>query len=254
MEVVDDQARYLHCMVITLCSSRTKEEGALLLTALISAAQRFLKPYVDPILRVLLPKANDSAPGVVAAVLGAIGQLAEVGGEDLMPYLPELMPIILEALQDQSSSAKRHAALRTLGQLSANAGFVIDPYLEYPSLLPILISILNTEQAPPLRRETVKLLGILGALDPYRYKVESVTEDSKTATANADISLMIVGMGPSSEDYFPTVAINALLKILKDSSLSNYHSPVIQAFMYMFKTLGMKCVPFLPQVGVVWRG
>jgi FKBP12-rapamycin complex-associated protein len=226
----------------------------LLLTALISAAQRFLKPYVDPILRVLLPKANDAAPGVVAAVLGAIGQLAAVGGEDLLPYLPELMPIILEALQDQSASAKRHAALRTLGQLAANTGFVIEPYLKYPSLLPILIDILNTEQSPPLRRETVKLLGILGALDPYRYKVERVSEDGKSGnantanTANADISLLMVGMGPSSDDYFPTVAINALLKILRDPSLSNYHNTAIEAFMDMFRTLGLKCVPFLPQV------
>ncbi|RKP27125.1 armadillo-type protein [Syncephalis pseudoplumigaleata] len=235
--------------------SRNKEESALLLTALISAAQRFLKPYVDPILRVLLLKASDPVPGVVAAVLGAIGQLAEVGGEDMQPYLAELMPIILEALQDQSASAKRHAALHTLGQLTANTGFVIEPYLKYPSLLPILIDILNTEQTVPLRRETVKLLGILGALDPYRYKVERVAEDGKTASninaangANADISLLMVGMGPSSEDYFPTVAINALLKILREPSLSSYHSTVIQAFMYMFKTLGLKCVPFLPQI------
>jgi FKBP12-rapamycin complex-associated protein len=237
-------------------SSRNKEESALLLTALISAAQRFLKPYVDPILRVLLLKASDLVPNVVAAVLGAIGQLAEVGGEDMQPYLNELMPIILEALQDQSASAKRHAALKTLGQLTANTGFVIEPYLKYPSLLPILIDILNTEQMATLRQETVKLLGILGALDPYRYKVERVTEDGKANNinsangANADISLLMVGMGPSSEDYFPTVAINALLKILREPSLNSYHSTVIQAFMYMFKTLGLKCVPFLPQVNI----
>jgi FKBP12-rapamycin complex-associated protein len=231
-----------------LHSRRNKEEGALLLTALISAAQRFLKPYVDPILRVLLPKATDPSPGVVAAVLGAIGQLAEVGDEDLLPYLPELMPIILDALQDQSSTAKRLAALQTLGKLAANTGFVIEPYIKYPTLLPTLIDILNAEQQEKLRRETVKVLGILGALDPYRYKVESVNDDNNAVNANSDISLLMSGMGPSSEDYFPTVAINALLKILRDPSLSTYHNAVIQAFMYIFKTLGMKCVSFLPQI------
>ncbi len=55
--------------------------------------------------------------------------------------------------------------------------------------------------------------------------------------------------GPAqNEEYYPTVAINALMKILKDSSLSVHHTAVVQAIMYIFKTLGLKCVPFLSQV------
>lgn len=38
------------------------------------------------------------------------------------------------------------------------------------------------------------------------------------------------------------------MKILKDTSLSIHHTAVVQAVMYIFKTLGMKCVPFLPQI------
>jgi FKBP12-rapamycin complex-associated protein len=59
----------------------------------------------------------------------------------------------------------------------------------------------------------------------------------------------MIGLGPSSEDYYPTVVINALMKILRDSSLSAHHTAVIEAVMYIFKTLSLKCVPFLPQVG-----
>jgi FKBP12-rapamycin complex-associated protein len=40
------------------------------------------------------------------------------------------------------------------------------PYTTYPDLLGMLISILKSEQSPEIRRQTVKLLGILGALDP----------------------------------------------------------------------------------------
>ena len=55
--------------------------------------------------------------------------------------------------------------------------------------------------------------------------------------------------GPSqNEDYFPSIAIQALMRILKDPSLSAHHTAVVQAVMYIFKTLGLKCVPFLPQV------
>lgn len=151
--------------------SRHKEESARLVSLLVGAAQRLTKPYIEPILKVLLPKARDPSPGVVSAVLGALGELAAVSGEDMVPHLDELMPLIMETLQDQSSSAKRDAALKTLGQLASNTGFVIEPYAKYPALLSILINILKTEQNATIRRETVKLMGILGALDPYRHKV-----------------------------------------------------------------------------------
>ena len=55
-------------------------------------------------------------------------------------------------------------------------------------------------------------------------------------------------IGTSSEEYFQNVAINALINILKDQSLSTHHHAVIEAVMYMFKTQGVKCVPFLPQI------
>jgi len=73
--------------------------------------------------------------------------------------------------QDQSSAAKRESALSTLGKLVTSTGYVIDPYVQYPNLLVILTNFLKTEQQTSIRRETVKVLGILGALDPYKHKV-----------------------------------------------------------------------------------
>ena len=61
---------------------------------------------------------------------------------------------------------------------------------------------------------------------------------------------MPFGVGPSSEEYYPTVAVAALMKILRDPSLNAHHTAVVTAIMYIFKTLGLKCVPFLPQVGI----
>jgi serine/threonine-protein kinase mTOR len=56
------------------------------------------------------------------------------------------------------------------------------------------------------------------------------------------------GITPSSEDFYATVVINSLMSMLKDSSLSYHHSHVIEAIMNIFKTLGLKCVSFLPQI------
>lgn len=231
--------------------SRNKEESARLLSLLVSAAAKLIKPYVEPMLKVLLPRARDPSPGVASSVLAAIGELANVGGEDLLKYLDQLMPLIIETLQDQSSGVKRDAALRTLGQLASASGYVIDPYLDYPLLLNILISILKTEQAGSIRRETVKLIGVLGALDPYKHHMlERGPEDHlpEQKAINQEVTLLTAGMGPSSEEYYPTVVITTLMNILRDPSLSTHHTAVIQAIMYIFKTLGLKCVPFLSQI------
>ncbi|KAF9435486.1 phosphatidylinositol kinase- protein kinase tor1 [Entomortierella beljakovae] len=235
--------------------SRNKEESARLLALLVIASQRLVKPYVESIIKVLLPKAKDQSAGVVSSILAALGELARVGGEDLLPFMDQLMPLIIDTLQDQSSSTKRGAALKTLGQLASNTGYVIDPYIKYPNLLDTLMTILKTEQSLNIRKETIKLLGILGALDPYRHKqmsIESVDDNQADKSQGSDVSLLMAGLGPSSEDYYPTVVVNALLKILKDPSLSQQYQPATQAILIIFQALQLKMVPFLPQIMPVY--
>lgn len=232
---------------------RSKEESSKLLSLLTQHAQELVKPYVNSIVEVLMPKARDPTPSVAGTVLEAIGQLCAVGGEQMLAYKDTLMPIILDALQDQSSAFKRESALHTLGQLASNAGYVIKPYLEYPQLLELLQSIIRGEPHDGnLRQETIKLMGILGALDPYKYQqVEERTPQTTRrpeATQLTDVSLMMNGLTPSQEDYYPTVVINALLQILKDQSLVQWHGNVVDAIMSIFITLGLKCVQFLDRV------
>ena len=47
--------------------------------------------------------------------------------------------------------------------------YVIEPYHKYPNLLDVLFNFLKTEQATGVRREVVRVLGLLGALDPYKH-------------------------------------------------------------------------------------
>ncbi|KAK3942599.1 phosphatidylinositol 3-kinase tor2 [Diplogelasinospora grovesii] len=233
--------------------ARSKEESAKLISLLTQHAQDLVRPYVNSIIEVLMPKARDPTPSVAATVLQAIGELCTVGGGSMLTYKDSLMPIIIDALQDQSAPVKREAALHTLGQLASNAGYVIKPYIDYPQLLEILQSIIRGEpQHGPLRQATIKLMGILGALDPYKYQqVEErapQTQRRPEATQLTDVSLMMGGLTPSNEDYYPTVVINALLHILKDQSLLQWHGNVVDAIMSIFITLGLKCVSFLDRV------
>ncbi|KAI9736363.1 MAG: phosphatidylinositol kinase- protein kinase tor1 [Cirrosporium novae-zelandiae] len=234
-------------------STRVKEDNAQLLSHFIANGTTLIKAYVDPMLSILLPKAVDSNAGVASTSIKAIGELSEIGGEAMRKYIPQLMPIVIEALVDLSSHTKRLAALRALGQICSSSGYVIEPYLDHPSLLPILLNIIKTEESGPLRQETIKLIGILGALDPYKYQqvIETAPEYGEaTAEQNvSDISLITQGLTPSSEEYYPTVVFQTLIQnILKDNSLTQYHSAVIDAIVNIFKTLGLKCVPFLKQV------
>ncbi|CAI5758005.1 unnamed protein product [Candida verbasci] len=232
-------------------TSRKKEESAILLSLLIGNSKDLTRPYVKPIIETLIPKTKDVSSSVASSAIHCIGELAVVAGEDLKPFIPDLMPLLLETFQDQSSSFKRDAALKTLGQIASSSGYVIQPLLDYPQLLGMLTAILKSDSSADIRREVVRLLGILGALDPYKHREVEQNSKSIPAEQNAppvDVALLMNGMSPSNEEYFPTVAITNLMKILKDSSLSIHHTKVIQAIMYIFQTLGLKCVSFLPQI------
>ncbi|KAK4703758.1 serine/threonine-protein kinase mTOR, partial [Phenoliferia sp. Uapishka_3] len=229
--------------------ARNKEEAATLLGLLVGASQRLTKPYVTPMLNVLLPKSRDPSPAVAAAILTTLGELCRVGGEDILPELEPLMSLILDTLHDQASTPKRDAALRTLGQLSSHAGYVIDPYLDHPSLLGLLIGLLKTEPAQHTRREVVRVMGILGALDPYRHTVvEGISNDAFVEAFNPTDPTHPSNIGPSHDEYYPTVAFNALLVVFNDPSLSDHHTAVVDAIMYIFRSLRLKVVTFLPQV------
>ncbi|CAM4714382.1 unnamed protein product [Leuciscus chuanchicus] len=244
---------------------RNKEQSARMLGHLVSNAPRLIRPYMEPILKALILKLKDPDPNpaVVISVLATIGELAQVSGLEMRKWMDELFPIIMDMLQDSSSLAKRQVALWTLGQQVASTGYVVEPYRKYPSLLEVLLNFLKTEQNQGIRREAIRVLGLLGALDPYKHKVNigmidqsrdasavSLSE-SKSSQDSADYSTseMLVNMGNLPlDEFYPAVAIVTLMRILRDPSLSNHHTMVVQAVTFIFKSLGLKCVQFLPQV------
>ncbi|XP_054269929.1 serine/threonine-protein kinase mTOR-like [Macrosteles quadrilineatus] len=246
---------------------RNKEQSARMLDHLVVNAPRLIRNYMEPILKVLVPKLKEAEPnpGVVISVLTAIGDLAEVNGVKIQPWMGELLAILLEMLGDASSPEKRGVALWALGQLVGATGFVVRPYNQYPALLDTLINFLKTEQQPIIRRETIRVLGLLGALDPYKHKMNlgqidtqvdstallSMTDLKSEAEASHELttSEMLVNMSSSTlEEYYPAIAIAMLMRIIRDPTLSQHHTMVVQAITFIFKSLGIKCVPYISQV------
>lgn len=246
--------------------SKCREESAKLLGCLIRNCERLIRPYIAPIHKALVARLDEgngvtSNNAIVSGVLVTVGDLARVGGFEMRQYMPELMPLIVDALSDGAAVAKREVAVTTLGQVVQSTGYVITPYNEYPHLLGLLLKLLNGELAWSTRREVLKVLGIMGALDPHLHKrnqlrlsgshgdVTRAASDSVQHLQSMDE--LPVDLWPSfatSEDYYSTVAINSLMRILRDPSLSSYHLKVVGSLMFIFKSMGLGCVPYLQKV------
>ncbi|XP_035780760.1 serine/threonine-protein kinase Tor-like [Anopheles albimanus] len=246
--------------------SRNKEQSARMLDHLIVSTPRLVASYMRPMLSILVPKLREAEPNpnVVLNVLRAIGDMADVidGHHVLKQWSDELLEILLDMLSDAGSTEKRAVALWTLGQLVSATGQVVQPYNKYPNLIDILINFLKTEQQLSIRRETIRVLGLLGALDPYKHKMNRGLIDSQTSAnilisvpdsktdENADMSTseMLINMGTQLEEYYPAVVISTLMKILRDPTLSSHHLSVVQAITFTFTSLGIRGVPYLAQV------
>jgi FKBP12-rapamycin complex-associated protein len=247
---------------------RNKEQSARMLGHLVANAPSLIRPYVEPILKVLVPKLReqDLNPMVITSVLRAVGDLAHVGGSAMTEHGDELMPLLLDILGDGSSSQKREVTLWALSQLVESTGCVIEPYQRFPSLLETLLGFLRTEQQGTIRAQTLRLIGLLGALDPYRHKLITGQVDSAGVTSAPLIPIgdineleqswemspseLLVNMGSNNslEEFYPSVAISILMKIVRDPMLSQHHTEVIQAVTYIFMALGIKSIPYIAQV------
>ncbi|XP_055375785.1 serine/threonine-protein kinase Tor [Condylostylus longicornis] len=245
--------------------SRNKEQSAKMLDHLIVSTPRLISSYMRPILTILVPKLREpeSNPGVILNVLRAIGDLCEVNGgsNELELWADELLSILLEMLADSGSPDKRSVALWTLGHLVTATGRVVSPYHKYPVLIDILINFLKTEHNRSIRRETIRVLGLLGAMDPYKHKMNkglidsqknniliSLSDFKSDETQDISSAEMLVNMGNMLEEYYPAVAISTLMSILRDPTLVQHHTSVVQAVTFIFQSLGIKCVPYLSQV------
>jgi len=233
---------------------KQKEESAQLLCLLIGAASSLVKGYASTILTVLLRIASHPATPtpVVAHCIRGVGELARAAGEELVPEADNLLTLLIAMLGDQTSAIKRNAALKTLGQVASNTGAVVKPYLDHPQLLAILFRMLRTETSQPIRLETIRTMGMLGALDPFRHKLLQGGMDDPNAESSGprvtDITLLMNISTPSNDDYYQTVVVHSLVSVLNDSTMKELHYEAIQAVMLIFRSQQLRSVSFLPQI------
>lgn len=230
-------------------TNRKKENMLTLIHAVIDSHPDTLVPFIKDCLDSLIQRLEDNSSAVATIAMKTIGALAEAVGPDITNYVHQLMPIIISTLHNQLNSIKRATAIKTLIQISSSTAYVIDPLIEYPELLGLLMNILKTESNMEIKRDIIQLIGTLGAIDPYKYR--AVETNSKgvqkidTTQHSTAIDLLIKGMSPSNEEFYPSVVMHSLVKILNDNSLSSYHTNTLQTIMRIFQDMGVQSIIFL---------
>ena len=113
-------------------------------------------------------------------------EISLVDADATKPFIGQIFPLILESVKDQSDFQKREVALNTLIAMIENTGFVVQPYFFYPELLSIIRNLVQSEHVPSVRKLVFKLIGSLGAVDPYLinqiilyHKLKNNNEDSE---------------------------------------------------------------------------
>ncbi|EME32349.1 serine/threonine-protein kinase ATR [Galdieria sulphuraria] len=177
----------LRCEGKTFALRSSRDAAAVLLSIMVRDAPRIVWPYVVPILRVLIIRLRETLFGsnlsfvwdsggeeAETVMYAAVGNVASNVGpnlEDLKRMLPELLNLLVGAVQDQTSEPKtKTAALNAFTLIVQNTSCVISPYNNFPSLLPSLLHAIRTETDSQVRQGVEQLLGTLGAIDPKEYK------------------------------------------------------------------------------------
>ena len=203
--------------------NRNKEDSVILLCTFIRAGvplQKLIKSVIGTLIH-SLPLTNDVRLATVK--LEALGELCMVMGEEILPYLDDLMPVIVSNMHDNSVKLKQERAVKTLGQLVSATGYVVKPYLQFPLILPTFLDTLykNAANTTPwsYRSEVLRTLGLLGSLEPHTYQrireyIQTIEKNKLSVEKQMGAVVSVVGSGVvgafADEDGIanPTPAIN----------------------------------------------
>ncbi|KAL3309961.1 hypothetical protein Ciccas_011484, partial [Cichlidogyrus casuarinus] len=192
---------------------------------------------------------------VVVSYFVILGHLANVAPKALLPYVNDLLPLLNFMLQDSTCFQKRFVsviaillnlaqiAVWTLGMLVTNLGFVVIPFKLEPSLLGILLGMLLKEESRMLRKEVIKLLGLIGAVDPFRLKIFTGQIDCVVECEQWEL---LVSLAQENEAEFCSISVLfTLVQLLGDPSIQGQQHRVVQTMIYVLLSLESRAPSFL---------
>ena len=139
---------------------------------MIEDAPDLISPHTDTLSVAMISMLNDAKTtnNMIPHILTSFRKLAITAKYGLLPYLNDFFHILIQCMQDMSSSTKREVSIKAITQLIRSTGYVILPYYKYPNLLDTLLYLLKNETNMEIRTSLLRLMGALGALDAFYYK------------------------------------------------------------------------------------
>ncbi|CUG94241.1 phosphatidylinositol 3-kinase, putative [Bodo saltans] len=172
--------------------SKKQEQSTWVLAAVVEAAPGMVRPYIPALLKSTVDRLCDkgSPQAVQTALLACIGRLvrhSEGGDVDVM-LLRTVRSIAVLHVMDSSCTPKKQEAIRALCEI-VRATRDVAVYEQHPELLRVLLSALHGgfKETWPLRQDVLRLLGIMGAVDPVRVKnFYRMENDGKGSSNNSN--------------------------------------------------------------------
>ena len=237
-----------------------RQESVQLLQAMVRGTNVLIVPYVRHIMEPLLALLGDPSSAIVSAAVSTIGELAHVSPEDVAVHLNQLFPMLLQALNDQSSVVKQEVCVVALGKVVSSLNIVSTPYAKYPTLFESLVRAIQRTDvaASALRMQSMKTVGLLGSVDADMYQRTlravggiSVLSAQGDFEEDADVHKRSKEEKAHSDDeeddqlvsldkYYLSVVIGALMNILRDATLATHHQTAATVTMRVVRILGFQ--------------
>ena len=237
-----------------------RQESVQLLQAMVRGTNVLIVPYVRHIMEPLLALLGDPSSAIVSAAVATIGELAHVSPEDVAVHLSQLFPMLIQALNDQSSVVKQEVCVVALGKVVSSLNIVSTPYAKYPTLFESLVRAIQRTDvaASALRLQSMKTVGLLGSVDADMYQrtlravggmsvlptqgdFEEETDahkrnkEEKVHSDDEEDDLLV-----SLDKYYLSVVIGALMNILRDATLATHHQTAATVTMRVVRILGIQ--------------
>lgn len=179
------------------------DDTAALLSAMIEQCPELIRPNLCTIQEKLARKLIDartrvkersgkskSGHSMMESIMQVISSLVARTATAYRPYVHFVLKNVIDSIMDKWNDAKHlPAAVACLGRVTGCTGYVIEPYINHPSLLPALLALLDQSFPSALHIQVVEVLGIIGALGPHTQKLIQVRPACVSVLMGSGITL-----------------------------------------------------------------
>lgn len=233
---------------------KKQEQATWVLSTVVESAPDMVRPYVSSLLHdcVCRLKGSSQPVSVQTALLSCVGKLARYAEGADVAEVAAIRPTVIGHILDSSNILKKQEAIRALGDIIRTTKDV-DVYEEHPELLNVLLSALHGgfKETWPVRLDVLKLMGIIGAVDPAR--VKEITRRLRDNGAGANgVDGVHPGGANRSEDAIAVNVVRNVLNILQLPSLTEDQCicgvEVIANTLSLRESIGNCLVPYYSEI------